>query len=171
MYAKIEGFVAAIVNDLIRNYKNIAGIKSSNADLANFQEYLGLRHNLSILIGCDKLAYAALLLGAQGVISGPGTVFPEIYALLIKTARSKGHRLSVKCQSLSNQIINLLRGGNDLSLYKKALEVRGFDIELVRTSLCDLNTPEMVSSSNAIRQFLENKYVRVIRTLSQSKMV
>jgi len=155
----------SIVQDLSETHRNLVGIKSSNTDLVDFQKFLTLKHKLTILVGHDSLTYPALLLGAQGVVSGPSSVFPEIYVLLYKALRDKKYELSLECQLIINEIADLFQGRVNLALFKNALEVRGFDMGGVRSPLCDLDATEKMHFLNLVREFLEDKYLKMVKNL------
>ncbi len=156
----------SIVENLTRSHQNLAGIKTSNPNLIDFQRFLPLKNKLTILVGCDSLAYSALLMGAQGVVSGPSSIFPEIYVLLYRASRHNNHRISLECQLIINEIVDLLQGGENLAFFERALQTRGFNIEVMRSSLSDCEVSEKMPYSSIVRDFFKNRYSKVLEDLS-----
>jgi len=156
----------SIVENLTRSHQNLVGIKTSNPNLLDFQKFLLLKNKLTILIGCDSLVYPALLLGAQGVVSGPSSIFPEIYVLLYRAFKDNNYKIFRECQLIINEIVDLLQGGENLIFFERTLQARGFDIEMMRPSLFDSSIPEKMRYSALVRDFLKNRYSKVLENLS-----
>ena len=156
----------SIVENLTRSHQNLVGIKTSNPNFLDFQKFLLLKNKLTIFIGCDNLICSALLLGAQGVVSGPSSIFPEIYVLLYKVFRDNNYKIFRECQLIINEIVDLLQGGDNLVFFERTLQARGFDIEIMRPSLFDSGIPKKVHYSALVRDFLKNRYSKVLENLS-----
>jgi dihydrodipicolinate synthase/N-acetylneuraminate lyase len=72
--------------------QNIAGIKDSSGNMSYFKELIQLkkiRPGWSVLIGSEQLLAEALLLGADGGVTGGANLFPGLYVDLYHAAIEK----------------------------------------------------------------------------------
>ncbi len=96
----------ALLGRLADRSANIYGIKCSMPDLIRINEYLRCAgRELDVLIGNDTLALSCLCLGGKGFVTGPGAVFPRLYAGLYN-AFAEGD--IEKAQRLQQAIIGVL---------------------------------------------------------------
>lgn len=111
---------------LLGSVENIAGVKNSSANMLYMIELIRRAHGrCAVFVGNDGLILPALYAGANGLVSGNASAFPEpfldIYQAFIsgdlKTAREK--------QLFIDRLRNVLASGRDVESFKKALEFRG----------------------------------------------
>lgn len=74
----------ATVARLVRDCKNIIGIKDSSGDMTNCAEYLRLtadnRDRFNVIMGRDTLIYAGLHYGCSGAVASCANVAPRVVA-------------------------------------------------------------------------------------------
>jgi len=91
---------------------------------------------------------------------------PRAFFHNVKASRHNNHKISLECQLIINEIVDLLQGGENLTFFERALQARGFDIEVMRASLSDSHVPEKVRYSALVRDFLKNRYSKILKDLS-----
>ncbi len=134
-----------VLRNLSRKFPNFSGIKDSKPDLIHFQKVLALKGEMSVLTGCDRLDYPALLLGADGIVSGPANGFPEVYVRLYQAFIKKEYEKAKKIQQLINCICQKeaeIRQVNEarVPFYKVVLRARGVPIGDAREPLLSVKS-------------------------------
>lgn len=142
----------SILQNLVKDCPNFAGIKDSKPNLIDFQNLLALKGKISLLMGCDKLDYAALLLGADGIVSGPANAFPEAYVRLYRAVKAKKYEKAKEEQQLINYIIQKEaeiseHSEAEIPFYKKILQIRGINVGDTNKPLASVNSLEKESIS------------------------
>ncbi len=118
-----------------------------------------------MFMGEDSLGYSALLLGAEGMVSGPSGVFPEPYVHLYRAFRDKNYEEARKQQMIINSFFRKVQEGLNLDrgqmfyFYKKALEVRGIDVGGVRDPLPTLDASKRDLITRLVKEFLQNEHI------------
>ena len=108
---------------------NVIGMKDGMGDYALIQGHARVMgDSFTILEGSERLAYAALTMGAAGLISGVATAFPEpfvrIYDLLLRGQYAEARRE----QDLICKLADVIYDRNPWGRIKKALLLRGIDV-------------------------------------------
>ncbi len=113
---------------------NIVGLKDSSGDLDYFREMEQLisanRTDWSLLVGPEELLGDAILLGADGGVSGGANLHPSLYVSLYQAARDNDHErvreLSAQVQSLSDELYSVgVHGSAIIKGIKCALSLLG----------------------------------------------
>ncbi len=129
----INNFSPILLEKLLNKVKNIAGIKTSNADLAQLQAYLEkFNGKHTTFVGSDRYAMAGLGAGAQGIVSGNASTFPELFINLYQSIEKGDIKTARKHQLIINKLATILKDGRYPGYYKKALELRGIKVGKVR---------------------------------------
>ncbi len=155
------------LQNLAETCPNFVGLKNSKASLLNFQSFLPLQDRISLFMGEDPLDFPALLLGAEGIVSGPAGVFPEPYINLYQACIYKNYEEAKKQQVIINDFLAKVQKtlglgkenylGKMLSFYKKALEVRGIKVGTVKEPLPELNLSEEDATIHLVEEFLASQ--------------
>ena len=116
----------------LADHPRIVGLKDSTGDFAHFSMVLraaGGRRDFGILQGHEWLLDASMLMGADGLVCGSGTLAAELPVKIIEAAR-KGDR--AEAARLQQRLISLLR------IYGPRLEtvISGQKYALSRLGLC-----------------------------------
>lgn len=148
-----NGISPALLEHLRSAAPNIVGIKSSNPDLLEFQEYVEAGgEGFTALCGVDALMLPALALGAHGQVSGNTNAFPEPFRALydavtvgdLERARSK--------QQLIRRICQVLKDGLHPAYFKAVLTLRGIPAGRVRSPMRELTVGEWAELERGIHE-------------------
>jgi dihydrodipicolinate synthase/N-acetylneuraminate lyase len=110
---------------------NVCGIKFSDSDLAQMQEFQrAVGANFNLLTGDDSLVLPGQALGADGCVSGKSSVFPEMLQAILLAFREDRLEAARRSQALLIELGNRLDQwpGMELACFKYALLRRGVDI-------------------------------------------
>jgi 4-hydroxy-tetrahydrodipicolinate synthase len=112
----------------IRELPRVAGIKDSSGDLAHVLRILALRGadpTFRVLVGALAITGPALLMGADGLVPGPGNLDPALMVELYERGRS-GDASSVRAlQPRIYSLLRVLEYGPGVTCLKTALELMG----------------------------------------------
>ncbi len=149
------------LRNLAESCPNFVALKNSKPSLIDFQRLLPLQDRISIFMGEDSLAYPALLLGANGIVSGPASVFPEPYVRLYREFTNGNYAGARRQQMIINgfsekleKTLNPEKGGY-FHLFKKALQLRGVDVGGVKEPLPALDSSKENLVVHLVKEFLE----------------
>ena len=117
----------ALLGRLMERYPALLGIKFSLPDLLRFEEYVGCCRSRSTdaLIGCDRLALSAMVLGGAGWVSGPGACFCPWFVRLYDEFRSGDLPKAMATQRELQRISDGLRGLPEIPAVKYMLKRQG----------------------------------------------
>lgn len=99
---------------------SIIGAKDSTGDFPRLLELLDIT-GFVVLPGSDIHVGQLLLAGAHGTVTGPGSCFPEPFALLWRAAAARDHAAVSRWQGVVNKVSRTLGYGADLALLKCVL--------------------------------------------------
>ena len=117
---------------------NVIGIKDSSGQLDALVGFTGLNNGqFQVICGSDGLFLRALEAGACGGVSGNANVFPEIVVSLYRAFSQGEYDAAHQQQRLLNQIVEILDFGENLSLFKRILGLRGLRGGAVRPPLLE----------------------------------
>ena len=114
---------------LRKSAPNVVGLKNAVGDygvLLGHVELLG--EDFCILEGSEHLAFGALTLGADGLVSGIGSAFPEPFVKLCRLVQAGDYEEARKTQGLILKLAQLFYGSNPWGRIKKSLQLRGIDV-------------------------------------------
>jgi 4-hydroxy-tetrahydrodipicolinate synthase len=127
---------------IIDSIDNVVGVKTSNPDMFQLQEYIRIAEDkCSVFIGDDGLILAGLSAGVDGVVSGNSSAFPEpfvrVYHAFVRgeIREAKDHQLFI--YKLRNAL-----GGGEIAWFKMALDFRGIKVGGVREPHRNLSAEE-----------------------------
>ncbi len=117
---------------IIERIETIVGLKNSSSDVFQAKEYIRIAGDrCSILVGYDPLIHACLSAGADGIVSGTASVFPEPFVGIYHAFERGELGKTREYQLLIDKLERVSRGG-DIASFKKALEFRGVRVGSVR---------------------------------------
>ena len=149
----INNFVPHILEEIFEKVDNFAGIKTSNADLLQLQEYIDLLHGeIPIYYGNDKLNVPALAMGAAGIISGNASVFPEPFIKLYKNFKEGELEKARQQQAFNYKMATILKDGKYPAVYKKSLELLGINVGNVRPPHRELLPDEVEHLTRSLKE-------------------
>jgi len=132
---------------------NVIGVKSSNALLARFQEYLNVGGDGFLAFnGVDGLMLPALAMGASGQVSGNSNVFPEVFCDLWDAFAAGDLERARSQQALVDRIRLVLKDGLHPAYFKAALALRGIPAGRVRAPMRELSKQELADMERGLRE-------------------
>lgn len=131
-----------LVRRLIKTFPNFIGIKLSDINLIQFQEYIHVENhnNFAVYCGVDALMLPALAVGSSGQVSGNSNVFPEIFCDLVNEFHSGKIAEAQILQNKINHIRSFLL--DNIAYFKAALSLIGLDVGQTRSPLRWLDNSE-----------------------------
>jgi 4-hydroxy-tetrahydrodipicolinate synthase len=128
--------------DLIKQHKNIIGIKESSSDLDQVMEVIShTKDNFMTLSGDDSLTYPIISLGGNGAISVISNILPELTNRMVNLTLdhqfNPGRLLHYKMLKLMNALISF---GNNPIAIKTLLAYQNKIKENFRLPLCSLDS-------------------------------
>ncbi|MDO5445429.1 MAG: dihydrodipicolinate synthase family protein [Eubacteriales bacterium] len=135
---------------------NVIGVKYSFADMRRFMEYLKVNDNtFSVVFGPDDLFLPALIMGADGTVSGCASCMPEpfveIYRLYKEGKFDEARKAQLKCFDM----VRALRGGADMSIFKNIQTKRGVRGGYMHKPLLDLLPEEVDAMFERMKPYME----------------
>lgn len=147
----VNNLTPAVLARILDKADNLTGIKTSNPDLFQLQEYLKLLGpDKPVFFGCDRLDLAALALGATGIISGNSSAFPEPFLKLFELFKNGDWIAARRQHEFNYKLAMILRDGNYPAVYKKCLEWRGIKVGNVRRPHQELSPEEAAKLKNSL---------------------
>ncbi|MCD6257255.1 dihydrodipicolinate synthase family protein [Candidatus Aerophobetes bacterium] len=130
---------------LIEKVESIAGIKTSNPDIFQIQEYVRIAGDkCSVFVGCDGLILPGLSVGAKGIVSGNASCFPEPFIEIYRSFERGDLQKAREHQLFIDKLRGALGDGYYVASFKKALGFRGIEAGSVRAPNRELY-PEEIS--------------------------
>lgn len=134
----------SLLKRLLKTGSNIIGIKSSNADLIRFQDYVNVGgKGFSSCFGVDELMLGGLVFGSNAQISGNANSFPEPFIKLYEAFSAGNLLLAQELQQTVNAIVDLHKAGRTPAYFKATLKLRGIPAGYVRAPMCELSSKEV----------------------------
>ena len=103
-YTGVE-FDAALMQKVIREVPNVAGVKHSAPDFNNIRRFRDM--GLAVFTGSGSLFLSALMTGAVGVVDGPLTVAPELWVGAYRAYQAGDITGAQEFQRKANVLIDL----------------------------------------------------------------
>jgi dihydrodipicolinate synthase/N-acetylneuraminate lyase len=122
---------------------NIVGMKEGQGDYKSMLghiEVMGQR--FSVLEGSEMLAYGALTLGADGLISGVAAAVPEPFVELYRLIQDQRYAEARAVQSTIYGLAQVFYGRNPWAFIKKGLALRGIPAGPCRAPVGECTTEE-----------------------------
>ena len=117
---------------LLRDEEGIVGIKDSSGEADRFDRYVkdfpeNSDKEINLMIGQDPFAFDALESGWTGIISGLGTVCPELLVCLYRSFKRRDFEKSKKCQQIIRDMNEHISALPVPWAIRFGLECRGMD--------------------------------------------
>ena len=130
-----------LMTTLIQRFPQYVGIKLSDVNLIQFQEYVVAGGpSFSPLCGVDALMLPALSVGSNGQVSGNSNVFPEVFTGLYNAFLAGELEKAQALQRKINEIRSILK--DDIAYFKAALAIQGLDVGIPRSPIHHLTDKE-----------------------------
>lgn len=128
------------VERILRDTKNVVGIKYSLSDIDRFREYLQCGGgNFDVIAGPDRLLLPCLAMGCKGTVAGCSQCDPVPFVACYE-AFMAGDLATAQQESLRlNELCDIVRAGSNIAYTKAALESLGLGRTHVRAPAMDLN--------------------------------
>lgn len=136
----------------------IDGLKDTSGNLIFFEKALkhcrDVNREFTVLIGEDRLTYAALCLGADGGILGSANIIPSKMVELYEKFIRGEYKKALELQLWANEIIESMFIGTFPAAVKEAVNMLGFDVGSVRCPLSSLNNEEKAMLKQILERYL-----------------
>jgi dihydrodipicolinate synthase/N-acetylneuraminate lyase len=143
----------ALLARLLQAAPNIVGIKSSNDDLARFQDYIQTGgEGFTPCFGVDELMLGGLVFGSKAQISGNSNSFPEPFVALYEAFQAGDIARAQELQKKVNTVIALHHAGATTAFFKATLELRGIPAGRVRQPMRELTEEEKQEVANEVKR-------------------
>jgi 4-hydroxy-tetrahydrodipicolinate synthase len=130
-----------LMKTLIQRFPQYIGIKLSDINLIQFQEYVVAGGpSFNPLCGVDALMLPALSVGSNGQVSGNANVFPEVFCDLYESYLAGDLKKAQALQRKINVIRSILK--DDIASFKAALAIKGLDVGIPRSPIHQLTEDE-----------------------------
>ncbi len=120
----------------------VAGIKDSSRDFLHLLAMLeSVPDEFIVMNGTEEYALFALMIGADGLVSGGANAFPELFNELVAAALAKNHGAALAAQQRVLKVKDIM-GSAPIATYYHVLRERGLDCGDPRAPLLDLSNAE-----------------------------
>ncbi len=144
-----------VLEEVRKSCKNLIGIKYSYPDMRRMMSYLKINNgDFSVLFGADDMFLPALVVGADGVVSGCSGPFPELFSNIYSSYLNGDLKTAAQQQRYANEVIFLMKAGADMSIFKNILHFRGVDAGYVRAPLQNLSEADKNSLYENVKKYL-----------------
>jgi dihydrodipicolinate synthase/N-acetylneuraminate lyase len=131
---------------------NIVGMKDAVGDYAGLLGHVDLLgEGFCILEGSEDLAFGALTLGIDGLVSGIATAFPEPFVKLYRLVQARDYDQARRQQIAIHRLAQLFYGSNPWGRIKKALQLRGIDVGPPRAPIGACGPQETADLASALQ--------------------
>lgn len=131
---------------------NVIGVKYSFADMSRVLKYLRVKNgDFSVVFGADHMFLPALVAGCDGTVSGCSGPFPELFVEVYKQFKAGNMKAAREAQDKANDMVWLMKGGADMSIFKNILTFRGVRGGHMRKPLLDLSEEDVKTLYEAVK--------------------
>ena len=131
---------------------NVVGVKYSFADMSRVLKYLRVKNgDFSVVFGADHMFLPALVAGCDGTVSGCSGPFPELFVEVYKQFKAGNMKAAREAQDKANDMVWLMKGGADMSIFKNILTFRGVRGGHMRKPLLDLSEEDVKTLYEAVK--------------------
>lgn len=151
-----NGLSCEVLERICEACPNLVGIKYSYPDMSQLIKYKRVNSgNFSVVFGADHLFLPALCVGCDGTVSGCSGPFPEVFTEVYKLFREGKIEEAGKAQEKANNLVSLMKGGADMSIFKNILTMRGIPGGHMRAPLLDLSEAEVLELKREAQKYLQ----------------
>lgn len=131
--------VPSVAARIVAGSPNVVGMKYSGDDYLRFRSYRQLLgRDFTLFCGNDSFALPWLVEGADGLVSGNATAYPEVLVGLWGAFASANLRGAKRAQEVLDEIIEDRDRRRELSFFKNTLACRGISVGEVRPPLLSI---------------------------------
>lgn len=131
------------IEAIVRQAKNVVGIKYSFPDFNRFKDYLTCNNgNFDVVCGPDQLFLPALAMGCKGAVSGCAQCGPEPFVSVYKNFMAGNIEAARKAQQQANELAKIIKAGANMGYFKAAMEYNGLPGSHMRAPALDLTSKE-----------------------------
>lgn len=135
--------------------KNLVGVKYSYPDLRRLNQYLRIRDgDFSVVFGADDMFLPMLAVGGDGVVSGCSGPFPEAFVSIYQAFRRGDLAAAQKAQVYATQLVEIMKYGADMSIFKNILKFRGVTGGCMHKPLLNLDKPACEALYEQVKPYL-----------------
>lgn len=150
-----NGLSIDVLNAVCKECKNFVGIKYSYPDMGMLIKYMTVNDgNFSVVFGADHMFLPALAAGADGTVSGCSGPFPEFFVDIYRLYNEGKIDEARKVQTEANTVIDIMKYGGDMSIFKNILKMRGVPGGHVRRPLLDLTDKEVSELKTKVEKYI-----------------
>lgn len=140
------------MNRICAECPNVVGVKYSYPDMNRILQYLRVnKGNFSVVFGADHMFLPALVAGCDGTVSGCSGPFPELFVDVYRLFKEGDLEAARIAQDKANDLVWLMKGGADMSIFKNILTFRGIRGGHMRKPLLDLTEEEVKVLYEAVK--------------------
>lgn len=139
-----NGLTCEALEEICKACPNMVGIKYSFADMSQLLKYKRVNGGkFSVVFGADHLFLSALVAGCDGTVSGCSGPFPEPFVEVYRQFKAGDMEAARVAQDKANDLVWLMKGGSDMSIFKNILTMRGIRGGHMRAPLLDLSADDV----------------------------
>lgn len=143
------------MNEICKVCPNVVGVKYSFSDFRRMMAYMRCKDgDFSVVFGADDMFLPALTAGADGTVSGCSGPFPELFVEIYKKYLDGDIKGAAEAQQRANEIVFLMKGGADMSIFKNILTFRGVKGGHMRRPLLDLSEADVLKLREDLRKWI-----------------
>ena len=145
----------SVMEEIAAACRNVVGVKYSYPDMRRTCEYLRVRDgDFSVVPGADDLFLAGLACGCDGVVSGCSGPFPEPFIAVYDAFAAGDIEKAREAQVTATKLVNLMKFGGDMSIFKNILSFRGVTGGHMRKPLLDLTDAQVEALRESVKPYL-----------------
>ena len=146
----------AVLEEVMSRCANVIGIKYSYPDMGRLSQYLNMNgRDVSVVFGPDQLFLPALVMGCDGTVSGCSGPVPEPFVEVYNRYLTGDFKEAHLAQKKATEVVQILQGGSDLSIFKTVLSARGIPGGHVRKPLLDIDEERKAKVLELVKPYLE----------------
>ncbi|HXK48961.1 MAG TPA: 4-hydroxy-tetrahydrodipicolinate synthase [Clostridiales bacterium] len=121
-------------------HENITALKEASGSLSQVQKIIfSVNGKISIISGEDDLTYSIMALGGTGVISVTSNVIPKQMSALVNSMLENDFEKGLSLAKYTNEICHAMFMDTNPIPVKKALNLMGFNMGILRPPLYELD--------------------------------
>lgn len=129
-----------LMNKIAEACPQVVGVKYSFPDVRRACQYRTVRNGtFSVVVGADDLFFPALMIGADGVVSGCSGPMPEAFVRVYELFKAGKLAEAQALQLTATKHVEFLKYGGNMSIFKTILNHRGIYAGHMRRPLMDID--------------------------------
>jgi len=151
--ATIHNSISIEVVDRLSVLENIIGIKDSEFDenrITLSLEKWKHREDFFYLVGVNEIMHKALRLGASGLVPSTANLAPELYTMMMTSAKSNHFNEVDRLQIQTNEILSIYKNGHllgeSIATLKYLVSISGIISPYMLSPLTELSAEEKIDA-------------------------